>query len=238
MVEMRRAKCAAFVFLTWLATTGPAGASNLAPEAEAKALPHQELMAFLMREPGDPECLAGKRIAVIIVDGADAVTFQLARDYLAEQGAAIDILTPRGEAGMRNEQVSAWDYAGNERPAGVTAFVDETDPRTYALVYLPGNHPDAQRLEANPQIAEYTTRALSLGKPVFAVGDAGLVLARSNLLRGRHATGARNLQTFLSWSGVEVKDEPVVRDSLIYTSRDAFDLPRMMSVMEEVLVAP
>jgi len=240
MTEMRRVLSAIVGSIALFAVTELAHASNIAPEPETKASPHQELMAFLLREPVDPERFAGKRVAIILGDGADAVTFQLARDYLQEQGAAVDVLTPRKIGEMHDVEVavSTWDYAGNERPALATAFLDETDPRSYALIYLPGNHPDAQSLEANAEVAQYAARAASAGKPLFAMGDASLMLARSNLLYGRHATGARGVQSFLVWAGVDVLDEPVVRDSLIYTSRDAFDLPRMMSVMEQVLIAP
>jgi len=223
---------------------GLTAASNIAPELEAKATTsHQELMAFLLRGPANPELLAGKRVAVIIEDGADAVTFQLARDYLVEQGATVDVLTPRGEAPVGSIQASqtiviSHDYAGNERLNAPDAFLDEADPRSYQAVYLPGNHPDTQSLEGNAQIASYVAAAASAGKPVFAMGDSSLVLARGNLLRGRHATGARNVYAFLVWSGVAVSDEPVVRDSAIYTSRDAFDLPRLMSVMTQILTTP
>jgi protease I len=240
MNEIRRALSAILGSIALFAATGLAHASNVAPDPETQASPHQELMTFLLRQPTDPERFAGKRVAMILGDGADAVTFQLARDYLQEQGAAVDVLTPRKPREMRDVEVavSTWDYAGNERPALATAFLDETDPRGYALIYLPGNHPDAQSLEANAEVAQYAARASAAGKPLFAMGDASLMLARSNLLYGRQATGARSVQSFLVWSGVDVRDEPVVRDSLIYTSRDAFDLPRMMSVMEQVLGAP
>jgi len=154
------------------------------------------------------------------------------------------VLTPRGEA-VAGESICAsqttvisHDYAGNERLSEPDAFLDETDPRSYQAVYLPGNHPETQSLEGNSEIASYVALATSAGKPVFAMGDAPLLLARGNLLRGRHATGARNLHAFLVWAGVDASDEAVVRDSAIYTSRDAFDLPRLMGVMTQLLTTP
>jgi putative intracellular protease/amidase len=126
-------------------------------------------------------------------------------------------------------------------PASASNLAPEVETRPaphqelMLFLYLPGNHPDTQTAESNPQIAGYAARATSAGKPVFAVGDSSLWLARANLLRGRHATGSRALQPFLVWSGVEVQDEPVVRDDLIYTSRDAFDLPKLMAVVTQLL---
>jgi len=229
-------------FALMVAAAPPVSASNLAPEVETRAAPHQELMLFLMRGPGDPTLFEGKRVAVVIENGADAVTLLLARDYFLEQGATVEVLTPRGKDEPRLDparrsasSVTARDYAGNERRITVDAFLDETEPGRYEAIYLPGNHPDTQTAESNPQIAGYAARATSAGKPVFAVGDSSLWLARANLLRGRHATGSRALQPFLVWSGVEVQDEPVVRDDLIYTSRDAFDLPKLMAVMTQLL---
>jgi protease I len=221
------------------------GASNLAPEVEAKPTPHQELMIFLMREPADPSRLAGKRIAMIVTNGADAVTLQLARDYLVEMGATVDVLSPRSQVQAASGDaeaadvsfVTALDYAGNVRSVA-TVFLDETDPRSYQVIYLPGNHPDTQTLEGNSDIARYVERATFAGTAIFAMGDSSLLLAKGNLLRGGHATASHNLQPFLFWSGVEVYDEPVVRDDLIYTSRDAFDLPRLMTVMTELLTTP
>jgi protease I len=246
MIKITRAIAAISSAALFLAVTGIAGASNLAPETETRVTPHQELMAFLMREPADPDRLAGKRIAMIAVNGADAVTLQLARDYLVEQGATVDVLTSHGQAEPAGRDaetravafVKARDYAGNERLIAATSFLDESDPRAYAVIYLPGSHPDAQDLEGNAEIARYVAQATNAGKPIFAMGDASLLLAKGNLLRGGHATAARTVQPFLVWSGVDVYDEPVVRDDLIYTSRDAFDLPRLMSVMMQVLTTP
>ena len=135
--------------------------------------------------------------------------------------------------------MAARDYAGNERLTATTAFLDETDPGSYEVIYLPGHHPDAQSLEGNEEIGRFVAQASAeAGKPVFAMGDSSLLLAKANLLRGRHATAPRSLQPFLNWSGVDVYDEAVVRDSSIYTSRDAFDLPRLMRVMTQVLTTP
>ena len=246
MIEITRRIAVISSVALLLGATGIAGASNLSPEPETSVTPHQELMSFLMRGPAGPNLLAGKRIAMIAVNGADAVTLQLARDYLVEQGATVDVLTPRGQSEVAIGDpetpavafVKARDYAGNERLIAASAFLDQSDPRAYAVIYLPGSHPDAQGLDGNQEIARYAAQATQAGKPIFAMGDASLLLARGNLLRGAHATAARALQPFLFWSGVDVYDEPVVRDDLIYTSRDAFDLPRLMSVMTQVLTTP
>jgi len=242
MMNLKRAAAAGLGCALFFGAIGLTGASNIAPDLEPKAAtPHEELMTFLLRGPANPDLFAGKRVAVIVEDGADAVTFQLARDYLVEQGATVDVLTPRGTASSvraAETAVISRDYAGNQRETQPDAFLDETDPRSYQAIYLPGNHPDTQSLEGNAEIAGYAARAASAGKPVFAMGDSSLLLAKGNLLRGRHATGGRNLYTFLVWSGVQLSDEPVVRDSTIYTSRDAFDLPRLMSVMTQLLTTP
>jgi protease I len=244
MISIKRTITTALGLAALLTAMGPASASNLAVDADTSVTPHQELMSFLLRGPADPNRFAGKRVAMIVVNGGDAVTLQMARDYLVEQGATVDVLTPRGEADARfrgvraaDSLVSTRDYAGNERSTEAT-FLDETDPRSYQVIYLPGNHPDTQGIDGNPEIAQYAAKAASAGKAIFAMGDSALILARGNLLRGRHATGSRTLQPFLVWAGVEVYDEAVVRDSLIYTSRDAFDLPRLMSVMTQVLTTP
>jgi protease I len=245
MMKLKWAAAAAFGCALFSGVIGLTAASNIGPDLEVNATtPHQELMAFLLRGPANPELLAGKRVAVIIENGTDAVTFQLARDYLVEQGATVEVLTPRGEASAAasipasQTAVISHDYAGNERLNAPDAFLDEADARGYQAVYLPGNHPDTQTLEGNTEIASYVARAASAGIPVFAMGDSSLLLARGNLLRGRHATGARSVHAFLVWSGVAVSDEPVVRDSAIYTSRDAFDLPRLMGVMTRLLTTP
>src|SRR3954454_19308330 len=142
MMILKRAASAVIGSVLFFGGMGMTAASNLAPELEPKATtPHQELMAFLLRGPANPALLSGKQVAVIIEDGADAVTFQLARDYLVEQGATVDVLTPRGEAPVGSIQASettviSHDYAGNERLNAPDAFLDETDPRSYQAVYL------------------------------------------------------------------------------------------------------
>ena len=105
MTKIMRAMPAMLSLAVLFTVTGMASASNVAPEPEMKATPHQELMAFLMRGPADPSRLAGKRVAMIVVNGGDAVTLQLAQDYLVEQGATVDVLTPRGLDGAASRHI-------------------------------------------------------------------------------------------------------------------------------------
>lgn len=234
MIDFKAAARAAVAAAVLGAVMQLASASNLPPDPHSDAVSHQELMTFLLRGPAQAQQLAGRRIAIVLVNGADAVTYQLARDYLVEQGASVDVLAANTAA---DGSVHTYDYAGNDRVVSDAAHLDEHTAGSYDAIYLPGRHPDAQALEADPLVARYVAFANSAGKPVFAMGDASITLARANLLRGRHATAARPMLTFLAWSGVEARDEPLVRDDLVYTSRDAYDLPRMMLAIERLLTA-
>jgi putative intracellular protease/amidase len=232
MIDLRSAARAAIAAVLSLAMMQLASASNFSPEPHPEAGSHQELMTFLLRGPATTQSLAGRHIAVVLVNGADAVTFELARDYLVEQGAAVDVLTARTDVLLHT-----YDYAGNDRLVADAGALDAKPANAYDAIYLPGRHPDAQAFEADPQVARYVSVATAAGKPVFAMGDAVITLARANLLRGRHATASKGMFTFLAWSGAEARDEALVRDDLIYTSRDAYDLPRMMLAIEQLLAA-
>jgi hypothetical protein len=126
-----------------IGVAGPVSASNLAPDTQAHAIPHQQLMVFLMRAPVQPNLLEGKRIGVVVVNGARAVTFQLARDYLVEQGATVDVLTPRRgaeteghNADAAESSLSMEDYAGKEGPVEATGFLEQTSRNAFNLPRL------------------------------------------------------------------------------------------------------
>ncbi len=95
--------------------------------------------------------------------------------------------------------------------------LDEALKRDYDMVVLPGGLPGADYLDGDPRIHALLRRMAEAGRYTAAICAAPRVLAHSGLLDGRQATSYPGVLD--SETGIEVRDDPVVEDGAIITSR-------------------
>jgi len=97
--------------------------------------------------------------------------------------------------------------------------LDAVLDRDFEMVVLPGGLGGAQRLEADRRIAALLRNMAERGRYVAAICAAPKVLASAGLLANRRATSFPGVLDARAVTGLEYREEPVVQDGRIITSR-------------------
>jgi protease I len=193
---------------------------------------HGELLRFLLEAPEDAAALRGSRVAILAADGVDGFDLEVPRRYLMDRGAAVEVVVPRrvraAEAVERT--LNTLNPSGEEDSATFDRYLDEVNARAYTAIYLPGHRAPAAALEGT-EVLSFIQQAVTAGRPVFAIGNAPMLLLQAGLLERKRATGDAATFLRLAFSNAAATDAPLVADGSIYTSRDAFDMPMLMREM-------
>ncbi|HEO98827.1 MAG: type 1 glutamine amidotransferase [Campylobacterales bacterium] len=104
-----------------------------------------------------------------------------------------------------------------------TLSLDEVDPKRYDILILPGGKaPEA--LRKTPRALEIARYFFEHGKPVAAICHGPQILISAGLMNGREATGYQSIKEELEAAGAVYRDEKVVIDQNLITSRNPSDL--------------
>ena len=209
--------------------------------------PHAQLMRFLMQPVDDPNRLRGYRIAILAADGVDGFDLEVPRNFLVERGAVVHVLVPRAadlqgagsgalvesEMQVPEMQITVLEPSGEERTASFDHFVDQIQTREYDLVYLPSNLTFSDHVAEQVSIS-FLQQAAAEGKPIFAMGNAILVLFKAGLINTRTARAEQATVSLVSLPAAA--DEPAPPDGgVVHTGRDAFDMPVLMDELISAL---
>lgn len=97
--------------------------------------------------------------------------------------------------------------------------LDEALRSEFDMVVLPGGLPGADYLDNDPRIRELLQKMRDAGKYTAAICAAPKVLANAGLLEGKRATGYPGVLDQMNVSGMQYKNDAVVQDGKVITSR-------------------
>ncbi len=89
----------------------------------------------------------------------------------------------------------------------------------FDMLLLPGGQPGTTHLNADQRIHALITRQQQADKFIAAICAAPLVLAESGVLNGKQATCYPGTLDTETWPQISLRDEPVVIDRKVLTSR-------------------
>lgn len=99
--------------------------------------------------------------------------------------------------------------------------LDAVAPDDYDMIVLPGGMPGAEHLKDDPRVLDLLRRFAAAGRYTAAICAAPGVLAHAGLLEDRAATSFPGFLHARSARGIRLRDDPVVIDGKVVTSRGA-----------------
>lgn len=139
-----------------------------------------------------------------------------------EELEAVTIIDLLRRAGI--EVVSAGLDAQPVRGSRGTVLIPDTTldkvaARDFDMIVLPGGLPGADHLDRDPRVRALLTRTAAAGRYVAAICAAPKVLASIGLLDNRKATSYPGVLDALKVPGLSYREDAVVQDGKIITSR-------------------
>ena len=159
--------------------------------------------------------LEGKRVAVLAEDQYEDLELWYPYYRLKEAGAEVKVVG----SGRAETFTSKHGY-----PVKPDLAADGARAGDFDAVIIPGGYsPDLMRRK--PAMVAFVRDMDASGKTVAAICHAGWMLVSAGILKGRKATGFMSVKDDMVAAGADYRDEPVVVDGNLITSRFPADLP-------------
>jgi len=174
--------------------------------------------------------LNGKKIAIIATDHFEEAELVTPRDELAKAGAEVKIYS----ADTDPIQAVEGDTSPTQK-VEVDGTFGDLDVSTIDAVVVPGGTVNADHLRVDEDAQEIVREALDTDKVVAVICHGPWLLINAGVARGRTLTSYPSLTLDLENAGATWKDEEVVVDGRLITSRTPDDLPAFVDAISEAL---
>lgn len=155
------------------------------------------------------------RIAVMVAEGFEESEY--IRPVEAFKDAGHEVINVGLEAGTK--------VTGKHNTAIVAIDVGilDVDIDTFDALYIPGGYsPDKLREYREP--VDFVRMFVQMEKPVFSICHGAQLLISADVLRGRSVTGWKSIKKDILNAGADYKDQAVVIDGNLISSRQPSDL--------------
>ena len=173
--------------------------------------------------------LTGKKIAFAVAkEGIEQIELTSPWEAVRDAGGQPVLVS------VEKGQVQAFNHFDKADTFDVDDTFAAADATSYDGLVLPGGvgNPDALRTDADA--VAFVKAFFDADKPVAAICHAPWSLVEADVVRGRTLTSWPSLQTDLRNAGASWKDEEVVVDGNLVTSRKPDDLPAFTTALLEV----
>jgi len=170
-----------------------------------------------------------KKIAIIVSDGFEQSEFEKPLKALKNEGFFVDVLS------LKEGKITGWKETKWGDTFKVDKTIDSSLSTDYDMLVLPGGVLNTDSLRTNESAVRFVSEFFEQGKPIAAICHAGSILIETGLLKGKQMTSYKSIKTDLINAGVDWKDEEVVVDNKLITSRSPKDLPAFCRKIVEEL---
>lgn len=154
------------------------------------------------------------KIVAIMTNYVEDIEYQSPNDALRAAGHTVDLV----------ENEANKEIVGKHGAVFMTdKSIDEVNVEQYDALLIPGGFSPDQ-LRTDTRYVELVRDFLLADKPIFAICHGPQIFIQTGLTKGRTMTGYASIVPDLYYAGAIVKDEPVVVDRHLVTSRTPDDL--------------
>lgn len=168
-------------------------------------------------------------ILILAADGYERSELRAPLEELKKRGAGVKI------ASIKPGEIKSWDKKDWGDTVPVDLEAKNVNAEDFDALVLPGGQINPDILRDNEDAMKVVRDFVKSGKPVAAICHGPWLLVEADALRGRKATSYHSIRTDIRNAGASWKDEAVVVDNGIITSRSPDDLPQFVAkIVEEV----
>ena len=165
------------------------------------------------------------KIAVIVTNDVEDIEYTSPVDALKNAGHEVTVI--ENKAGNKIKGKHGVDITADQSIADVT-------PADFDGLLIPGGFSPDQ-LRADDRFVNFVKAFLPADKPTFAICHGPQLFIQTGLTKGRTMTAYLTVQPDLYYAGARVKDQSVVIDNNLVTSRTPDDLVDFNAAMLDVL---
>jgi len=174
-----------------------------------------------------PGKLDGKRVAIVATDGFEEVELTQPKQALEEAGARGEVISAKGG------QIQGVRHMEKGQSVKVDRELSAAKPDEYDALMLPGGLANPDALRQDEKVLAFVRHFFEAAKPVAAICHGPQILISADLVRGRTMTSWEAVHKDLQNAGATVRNEPVVVDKGLVTSRKPDDIPQFNAKMIE-----
>lgn len=169
--------------------------------------------------------LSGKKVATLVEDLFNVYEFWYPYYRLKEAGADVVVVGSGRKSSFTGKPAT-------EVTADISA--DQVSAADFDGVVIPGGYaPDLMR--RYPAMIKLIADSDRAGKPVAAICHAGWLLASAEIVKGRNLMSFFAIKDDMVHAGANWRDEAVVVDGNLITSRTPDDLPAFLPAIINLL---
>src|SRR3954447_12665157 len=174
--------------------------------------------------------LTGKTVAIIATDYFEEAELVEPRDALRDAGAEVRVYS----TGTDPIQAVEGDTTPTQK-IDVDGTFGDLDVSTVDAVVVPGGTVNADHIRLDEDAQDIVRQALDGDKVLAVICHGPWLLINAGVAKGRTLTSYNSLQLDLENAGATWKDEEVVVDGRLITSRNPDDLPAFVDAISEAL---
>lgn len=169
------------------------------------------------------------KIVILATDGYERSELRVPYEQLKEKGAVVKI------ASLEEREIKSWDEKNWGDAIGVDLLAKDVRIEDFDALVLPGGQINPDVLRANDDAMRVVKEFVKSGKVVAAICHAPWLLIEADAVKGRQVTSYGSIKTDVKNAGGIWKDEKVVTDKGIVTSRSPDDLDAFVAkIVEEI----
>ncbi|MFY9307916.1 MAG: type 1 glutamine amidotransferase domain-containing protein [Bacteroidia bacterium] len=169
------------------------------------------------------------KAVILATDGFEQSEFEKPLEALKDEGIEVDIVS------LKKGKIKGWKEKNWGDEFEVDKSIDNVSAEDYDLLVLPGGVMNPDALRTNEDVIDFVNSFFEQKKIIAAICHAPWTLIETGKVKGKQMTSFKSIKTDLTNAGAIWKDEEVVVDSGLITSRSPEDLKAFCKkIIEEI----